>query len=145
MVHVPYKGSGAAMSDLLGGHVAVSFGGLAAAMPAAKAGKLRVLATASKTRSSALPQVPTIAESGLPGFEATFFLGLLGPLAMPRETVARLNAEMVKIVQRRDFQELLAMQGMQAMTGSPEDFAARIKSEMEKTAKVVRDSGMQLN
>jgi tripartite-type tricarboxylate transporter receptor subunit TctC len=89
--------------------------------------------------------VPTVAESGLPGFEATFFLGLLGPLGLPRDIVARLNAETLRIVQRRDFQDMLALQGMEAMSGTPEDFAARIKAETEKTAKVVRESGMRLN
>jgi tripartite-type tricarboxylate transporter receptor subunit TctC len=145
VVHIPYKGAGPAATDVMAGQVSLLFNNPLGSIPHVKSGRLRALGISGSQRIAALPEVPTIAESGLPGFEATFFLGLLGPLAMPRETVARLNAEMVKIVQRRDFQELLAMQGMQAMTGSPEDFAARIKSEMEKTAKVVRDSGMQLN
>ena len=92
-----------------------------------------------------MPDVPTIDAGGLPGFNATFFLGLLGPAGLPREIVARLNAETVKVVQRSDFQELLAVQGMEATSGTPDEFAARIKAEVEKTAKVVRDSGMTAN
>ena len=87
----------------------------------------------------------TARHSGLPGFSATFFLGLLGPPGLPREIVSRLNAETVKVVKRRDFQNLLELQGMEATSGTPEEFAVRIKSEIEKTAKVVRESGMQLN
>ena len=92
-----------------------------------------------------MPEVPTIAESGLAGFEATIFLGLLGPPGLPRDIVSRLNAEMVKIMQRRDVQDLLTQQGMAVVSGTPADLAARIKSEMEKAAKLVRESGMRLN
>ena len=114
-------------------------------MPHIKAGRLRALAVSGPRRIAAMPELPTIAESGLPGFDATFFLGLLGPLGLPRDIVTRLNAETVKIVQRREVQDMLTLQGMEAISSMPEAFAARIKSEMEKTAKVVRESGMRLN
>jgi tripartite-type tricarboxylate transporter receptor subunit TctC len=129
----------------MAGQVSLLFNNPLGSIPHVKSGRLHALGISGPQRIAALPEVPTIAESGLPGFEATFFLGLLGPLALPRDIVTRLNSETVKIVQRREFQELLALQGMDAKSSTPEDFAARIKSEMEKTAKVVRESGMQLN
>ena len=145
VVHIPYKGAGPAATEVMAGQVSLLFNNPLGSMSHVRSGRLRALAISGPRRIAALPEVPTIAESGLPGFDATFFLGLLGPLALPRDIVTRLNSEMVKIVQRREFQELLALQGMEAMSGTPEDFAARIKSEMEKTAKVVRESGMRLN
>jgi tripartite-type tricarboxylate transporter receptor subunit TctC len=145
VVHIPYKGAGPAATDVMAGQVSLLFSNPLGTMPQVKAGRLRALAVSSTRRIAAMPEVPTVAESGLPGFDATFFLGLLGPLGLPRDIVARLNAETVKIVQRRDVQDMLTLQGMEAMSGTPEDFAARIKSETEKTAKVVRESGMRLN
>jgi tripartite-type tricarboxylate transporter receptor subunit TctC len=143
MVHVPYKGSGAAMSDLLGGHVAVSFGGLAAAMPAAKAGKLRVLATASKTRSSALPQVPTIAESGLPGFDVPSWFGVLAPAGTPRDIVDRLHTEVSRILKAPDVKERLAADGAEVSALPPDEFAAYIKSEIAKWGAVIRQGNIR--
>jgi tripartite-type tricarboxylate transporter receptor subunit TctC len=145
VVHIPYKGAGPAATEVMAGQVSLLFNNPLGSMPHVKAGRLRALAISGARRIVAMPDVPTIAESGLPGFEATFFLGLLGPLGLPREIVTRLNAETVKIVQRREVQDALALQGMEAVSGTPEDFAARIKSEMNKTAKVVRESGMRLN
>jgi tripartite-type tricarboxylate transporter receptor subunit TctC len=145
VVHIPYKGAGPAATEVMAGQVSLLFNNPLGSMPHVKAGRLRALAISGARRITAMPDVPTIAESGLPGFEATFFLGLLGPLGLPREIVTRLNAETVKIVQRREVQDALALQGMEAVSGTPEDFAARIKSEMNKTAKVVRESGMRLN
>jgi tripartite-type tricarboxylate transporter receptor subunit TctC len=145
VVHIPYKGAGPAATDVMAGQVSLLFNNPLGSIPHVKSGRLRALGSSGARRITAMPDVPTIAESGLPGFNATFFLGLLGPLALPRDIVARLYTEMVKIVQRREFQELLTLQGMDAMSGTPEDFAVRVKSEMEKTAKVVRESGMRLN
>ena len=144
-VHIPYKGAGPAATEVMAGQVSLLFNNPLGSMPHVKAGRLRAIAISGPRRIKAMPEVPTIAESGLPGFDATFFLGLLGPLALPRDIVTRLNAETVKIVQRREVQEALTLQGMEALSGTPEDFAARIKIEMEKTAKVVRESGMRLN
>jgi tripartite-type tricarboxylate transporter receptor subunit TctC len=145
VVHIPYKGAGPAATELMAGQVSLLFSNPLGSMPHVKSGRLRALAISSSRRIASMPEVPTVAESGLPGFDATFFLGLLGPLGLPRDIVTRLNAETVRIVQRRDVQDMLTLQGMEAMSGTPEDFAARIKSETEKTAKVVRESGMQLN
>ena len=145
VVHIPYKGAGPAATEVMAGQVSLLFNNPLGSMPHVKAGRLRALGISGSRRIAAMPEAPTIAESGLPGFDATFFLGLLGPLALPRDIVTRLNAETVKIVRRREVQDMLTLQGMEAMSGTPEDFAARIKSEMEKTAKVVRESGMRLN
>ncbi|MDB5812527.1 MAG: hypothetical protein JWN94_4649 [Betaproteobacteria bacterium] len=145
IVHIPYKGAGPAATDVMAGQVSALFGNPLGAMPHVKSGRLRALGISSLKRVSSIPEVPTIDESGLPGFSATFFLGLLGPPGMPREIVNRLNAETMKVVQRRDFQDLLVLQGMEATSGSPEEFAARIRIEVEKTAKVVQESGMKLN
>ena len=145
VVHIPYKGAGPAATETIAGQVSLLFSNPLGTMPHVKAGRLRALAVSGPRRIAAMPEVPTVAESGLPGFDSTFFLGLLGPLGLPRDIVTRLNVETVRIVQRRDVQDMLALQGMEAMSGTPEEFAARIKSETEKTAKVVRESGMQLN
>lgn len=145
IVHIPYKGAGPAATETMAGQVSLLFSNPLGTMPHVKAGRLRALAVSGPRRLAAMPDVPTVAESGLPGFESTFFLGLLGPLNLPRDIVTRLNAETVKIVQRREVQDMLALQGMEAMGGTPEAFAARIKSETDKTAKVVRESGMRLN
>ena len=145
VVHIPYKGAGPAATDVMAGQVSLLFNNPLGSIPHVKSGRLRALGSSGARRITAMPDVPTIAESGLPGFEATFFLGLLGPPALSRDIVARLNTETVKIVQRREFQELLTLQGMEAMSGTSEDFTARIRSEIDKTVKVVRDSGMKLN
>ena len=145
VVHIPYKGAGPAATDVMAGQVSLLFNNPLGSIPHVKSGRLRALGSSGARRITAMPDVPTIAESGLPGFEATFFLGLLGPPALSRDIVARLNTETVKIVQRREFQELLTLQGMEAMSGTPEDFTARIRSEIDKTVKVVRESGMKLN
>ena len=145
VVHIPYKGAGPAATDVMAGQASLLFNNPLGSIPHVRSGRLRALGGSGARRIAAMPEVPTIAESGLPGFEATFFLGLLGPPGLPRDIVARLNGETVKIVQRREFQEMLALQGMEAMSGTPEDFAARIKSEIDKTVKVVRESGMKLN
>ena len=145
VVHIPYKGAGPAATEVMAGQVSLLFSNPLGSMPHVKAGRLRALAISSARRIAAMPEVPSVAESGLPGFDATFLLGLLGPLGLPRDIVTRLNAETIKIVQRRDVQDMLTLQGMEAMSGTPEDFAARIKSDTEKTVKVVRESGMRLN
>jgi tripartite-type tricarboxylate transporter receptor subunit TctC len=143
MVHVPYKGSGAALTDLLGGHVAVSFGGLAAVMPSWKGGKLRVLAIANKSRSAAVPQVPTIAESGLTGFDVPSWFGVLAPAGTPREIIDRLYGEINRILRAPEVKERLAADGAEVAATSPDEFAAYIKSEIEKWGKVIRHGNIR--
>jgi tripartite-type tricarboxylate transporter receptor subunit TctC len=145
MVHVPYKGAGPALTELMAGQVSMLFSNPLGSAGYVKAGRLRPLAVSGPRRIAALPGVPTVAESGLPGFNSTSFLGLMGPAAMPREIVMRLNSEANRAVQRRDFQEWLASQGMEAIGGTPEDFAARIRKDIGVMAKVIRDAGIRLN
>jgi tripartite-type tricarboxylate transporter receptor subunit TctC len=145
MVHIPYKGAGPALSDTMAGQVSVLFNNPLGSAALVKAGRLRPLAVSGPRRVAALPDVPTVAESGLPGFSATFFLGLMGPAGLPRDIVMRLNTETTRALQRQDVQEWLAAQGMDPLGGTPEDFAARIKTDIEALAKVIRDAGVRLN
>jgi len=140
LVHVPYKGSGAAMADLLGGHVAISFGGLAAAMPHVKSHRLRVLAVTGKARSPAMPQVPTVAESALPGFDVSSWFGLLAPAGTPRDVVGRLHGEIVKVLKADDVRERLVADGAEVVANSPDEFAAYIKSELTKWGGVIKSA-----
>ena len=145
MVHVPYKGAGPALTEVMAGQVSVLFSNPLGSFALVKAGRLRPLAVSGSRRIAALPDVPTVAESGLPGFNSTFFLGLMGPAGLPREIVSRLNGEVLKALQKREVLDWLAAQGMDPLGGSPEDFAARIRTEIDALTKVIRDSGMRLN
>jgi tripartite-type tricarboxylate transporter receptor subunit TctC len=145
MVHVPYKGAGPALTEVMAGQVSVLFSNPLGSSGFVKAGRLRPLAVSGSRRIAALPEVPTVGESGLPGFSSTFFLGLMGPAGLPRDIVSRLNAEVLKALQRREVQEWLGAQGMDALGGSPEDFAARIRTDIEEMAKVIRDARVRLN
>jgi tripartite-type tricarboxylate transporter receptor subunit TctC len=143
LVHVGYKGEAPALTDLIGGHLSMMFSNVSAAMPHVKAGKLRGLAVTSPERQAAAPGVPTVAESGLPGYEVQTWLGLVAPAGTPREILARLNAEVAKAVARPDVKQRFADQGMTAAGGTPEQFADYIKSENVKWAKVIKDAGVQ--
>jgi len=145
MAHVPYKGSAPALADLMGGQVQLMFDNLPSSLALIKAGKLKPLAVTSLTRSSALPDVPTIAESGLPGFEASSWFGLLAPAGTPKEVVAKINGEVAKWLATPDAKEKLAAQGAIASAAlTPEDFARHITAETAKWAKVVKDSGAKV-
>ncbi len=141
MTHVPYKGGGQAIIDLVGGHVQVMFSGFSAAMPHIKSGKARALAVTGARRSPALPDVPTIAEQGFPGVEATAWYGMLAPAGTPRPVVARLHGELVKVLKQPDVVQKLDALGFEIVAGTPDAFAAYIKSEIKKWEKVVKASG----
>ena len=145
MTHVPYKGSAPALTDLIGGQVQVMFDNLPSALPQIKGGKLRAIAVTSLKRAPVLPDVPTIAESGLPGFEASSWFGVLAPAGTPAPVVARLNAEVNKWLQSPEAREQLLAQGAVAAGGTPEQFAAHIRAETEKWAKVVKASGAKVD
>ena len=145
MTHVPYKGSAPAVADLISGQVQLMFDNLPPSLPQIKAGKLRALAVTSATRAPALPDVPTIAEAGLPGFEASSWFGVLAPAGTPPAIVARLNAEIAKWLASPEAREKLSKQGANAAGGSPEDFAKHIAAETTKWAKVVKDSGAKVD
>ena len=141
MQHVPYKGGGPMMNDLMGGQIDVAFETAASATPAIKAGKIRPLAITTAKRSPVLPDLPTVAESGLPGYEVLTWYGLLAPAGTPKEIVARLNAEVSKILQMPDIKQRIADISSETGGISSEQFADLIKKETVKWAKVVKDSG----
>ncbi len=143
LVHVPYKGVNLAMNDVLSGEVHLVVIGIPAAAPHIKAGKLRALALIAPQRSPALPDVPTIAEAGLPNFEVTTWYGVLAPAGTPRPVVTRLNAELVKIMHAPELKERLAAMATEPRTSTPEEFAAYLKQEIAKWAEVVRKAGLK--
>ena len=144
MVHVPYKGSSPAVTDLIGGQVSVMFDNLPSSMPHIKTGKLRALGVTSAKRYPALPDVPTIAEAGVPGYEANAWFGMLAPKGTPKAIVNRLNAEILKILQLPDVKEKLDQQGAIYTPFTPEQFHAFIKADVQKWAKVVQASGAKV-
>lgn len=144
MVHIPYKGGGPAMVDLLAGQVSVYFNAILQALPYAKGGKLRSLAVTSPKRFPAIPQTPTVAEGGLPGYEMTNWYGLLAPAATPKEIVTRINTEVAKILNHPDVKERLAADGAIVVASTPDEFAAFLQQEMAKFAKIVKASGMKI-
>jgi tripartite-type tricarboxylate transporter receptor subunit TctC len=145
MVHVPYKGGAPAMIDLIAGQIQLIFSSPPTAVPQVKAGKIRALAVTTAKRSAILPELPTIAESGLPGFEADNWYGIVAAARTPRAIVGRLNAEFVRILSMPEVREVLLRQGLEVAPGTPEAFGAYMKSEYVKWAKVIADAGLTAN
>ena len=141
IVHVPYKGRAMAIPDLLGGHITMMFDNLPSALPVVKDGKLRALGVTSAHRSASAPDIPTIAEQGLPGYEATSWFAVFVPAHTPKEIVVKLNAEMNRIFTQPDVQAKLKTLGLDPVLGTPEKLAEYQRSEIAKWAKVVKDSG----
>jgi len=129
------------MIDLLAGQVPVMFAGATSALPHIKSGKIKGIAVTTAKRSALMPAIPTIAESGLAGFDANNWYGVMAPRRTPRPIVMKLNAEITKVLAMPDVKVFLATQGLEPAAGSPEQFGAYIKSETEKWGKVVKDSG----
>jgi tripartite-type tricarboxylate transporter receptor subunit TctC len=140
LLHIPYKGSGPLTTDLLGGQVTMSFDTVTPVLQHIKAGKLRALAVTTAKRSSALPDVPTLAEAGLKGFDIGTWFGVLAPAATPKDVVARLSAEMVKIIQSPEFRKRMDEIGAEPIGNTPDQMARQIKDETEKFAVLVRDA-----
>ncbi|HEX9193308.1 MAG TPA: tripartite tricarboxylate transporter substrate binding protein [Burkholderiales bacterium] len=143
MVHIPYKGTSPGVVDLLAGQVTVMTPNVLTALPHIKAGKLRALAVTSAKRSEALPDTPTIAEAGLPGYDSTQWYGVLAPAGTPHEIVTRLHAEIVRALRLPDLRERLAADGAEAVGSTPEEFAAFIQSEIEKWTAVAKSAGIR--
>ncbi|MBC5785232.1 tripartite tricarboxylate transporter substrate binding protein [Ramlibacter sp. USB13] len=141
MIHVPYKGSAPAVTDLLGGQIDIMFDNMPSAIQHVRSGKLRPLAVTTAKRSPELPDVPTIAEAGVPGYEATSWFGMFAPANTPAPVVAKLNAALVKVLSQPDVKKKLAEQGAEPYSEKPEQFAAFIRSETDKWSKVVKESG----
>jgi tripartite-type tricarboxylate transporter receptor subunit TctC len=145
MNHVPYKGSTPALTDLIGGQVQVMIGNLPPMLPHVKAGKLRALAVTTAKRYPGLPDVPTVAESGLAGYETVAWFGLFAPAGTPRDIVVRLNKEVNAIIAQPEIRERLLAIGMEPMPGTPEDFAARQAGDIAKWKRVVAESGAKVD
>lgn len=141
ITHIPYRGGAPAMLDLMSGQVPMMFINFDSAVPHVKAGKMRALAVTSLTRRAALPDVPTVAESGFPGFEAESWTGISGPPGMPADVTEKINAAMLKVVQLPDVKERFAGLGLDAAPGTPAQMKAFVKNEVEKWGKAVRASG----
>jgi len=145
MTHVPYKGAAPATVELVGGHVPIMFNNMLSAVPHIKAGRLRALAVTTGKRSSALPDIPTIAESGVEGYDVSGWYGVLGPAGLPTGVLGRLNGAINRAVQQPDVVKQLAAEGIDAVSSSPDEFAARIRKEITKWAAVVKTSGATAN
>ena len=142
-VHIPYKGTGPALNDLLGGQIDMMFASPVPTIPHVKAGRLRAIAMASTQRSPAMPDLPTVAEAGFPGFEAATYFIVLGPANLPPAVVNRLNTEMVKAAQLADVKERLSSQGASVVGGTPQQAMAHIESEIARWSKVVKAAGIK--
>jgi tripartite-type tricarboxylate transporter receptor subunit TctC len=145
LVHIPYKGSAPAMNDLLGNQVDIMFDNLPSAISHVRAGKLRAIAVTTAKRSEQLPQVPTIAESGVPGYEATSWFGLFAPAATPAPVVSKLNTAIIKVLGQAEVKKKIIEQGGDPHPEKPEQFASFIQAESIKWGKVVRESGASLD
>ena len=145
MVHVPYKGAQPALTDVIAGQVQVMFATSASVLPYVKAGRLRALAVTTAQRSASVPELPTVAEAGVPGFESITWHGVVVPAATPAPIVQRLNREINEVLKQKDLRERLAALGAEIAPGSPQDFADYIAREIPKWAKVVRDSGAKVD
>lgn len=145
MVHVPYKGGAPAMIDLIAGQVQLVFSSAPTAVPQVKASKIRGLAVTTLSRSTVLPDLPTIAESGLPGYEADNWYGIVTTTGTPRAIVEYLNAEINRALNSADVKQVLFNQGLEVRTSTPAEFGAYIKSEFEKWAKVIKAAGISAN
>ncbi len=143
--HIPYKGSDRATQDIIGGQVKVGFVGTPIALPHVKSGRLRALAVSTARRSAEMPGVPTLAEAGVPGYEATIWMGLFAPAGLPREIVARLHGEIGRVLAAPEARAAIAATGLEVSLSTPEEFAAFVRAEHAKWGKVVRDTGATVN
>jgi tripartite-type tricarboxylate transporter receptor subunit TctC len=141
MQHIPYKGRAQAIPDLLGGRIQMIFDNMPSALPLVKSGELRAIGVTSTTRSSAAPNIPTIAEQGLAGFDSTSWFALLAPAGLPKDTQMRINAETARVLALPDVKEKLATLGLDAAPGTPDALANLMQAELVKWAKVVKESG----
>jgi tripartite-type tricarboxylate transporter receptor subunit TctC len=143
IVHVPYKGSAPAVTDLLGGQINIMFDNTPNVLPHIRAGKMRALGVTTLNRSSFTPELPTVAESGVPGYEVTAWFGMVAPAGTPKDVVAKLNAEVNRVLALPETKERFLKAGVEPTGGSPEEFARHIRTEVTKWAKVVKDADIK--
>jgi tripartite-type tricarboxylate transporter receptor subunit TctC len=145
LVHVPYKGAGQSIPDVLGGQVPLGIYGLLTIFQHAKAGKIKILAVTTPKRSPVAPDYPTLAESGFPGFDTSLWNGLLVPAATPKEIIAKIHAEVARILKLPEVVERIASQGADPVGNSPTEFAAFIAAESAKYARIIKQAGVKLD
>ncbi len=145
MQHIPYKGRAQAVPDLLGGRISMIFDNMPSALPLVKSGDVRAIAVTSAVRSPAAPQIPTMAEAGLPGYEASSWFALMAPAGVPKDVQARINAETIRVMNLPDVREKLSALGLDVAPGSPEALQTLVQTETTKWAKVVKESGAKLD
>jgi tripartite-type tricarboxylate transporter receptor subunit TctC len=143
LVHVPYKGNAPAVADLLGGQTQLTFATLPTIIPHVRAGKLRGVAVIGSSRSAAAPNLPTVAESGVPGFSVNNWIGLFAPAGTSPDVVRRLNAEVQRIMRLPEITRRMDVEGERAMPGTPEDFGAFVRAEADKWGKLIRAAGLK--
>lgn len=143
LLHVPYKGGGIAVSEVVGGQVHLLFGSVSTSLPMIRSGKLRALVVTSTKRVSTVPEVPTIAESGFPGYEVVQWFGIAAPADVPRAIVTRVNNELVRLLALSEVRDALTKQGLEPVGSTPEEFAAYIKAELARWSKVFKDMGLR--
>jgi tripartite-type tricarboxylate transporter receptor subunit TctC len=144
MVHIPYKGSAGVLADLIGGQIVATMDNMPPYLPQVKAGKIRALAVSPAKRSAAAPDIPTVAESGVPGYDSGAWFGLVAPVHTPKDVVNKLSRETARILQLGDVRARLTDLGAEPVGGTPEQFAAHIKSEIAKWAKVIKEANVEL-
>jgi len=143
IAHIPYKGSGTMLNDLLGGQIQLTFGASVATLPQVKAGKLRALAIGDAKRSALMPELPTVAEAGVPGYQSVIWSGVLAPARTPRSVIDRLNGALVRILQQPELRERLVQLGSDPVGSTPEQFGAFIRTEIDKWGKIARIAGVR--
>src|SRR6185436_11626950 len=143
LTHIAYKGGGPAIADLLGANVSMSFASMTSSLPFIKAGRLRPLAVSSRERSAQLPEVPTMAEAGVPNVVVRDWQGILGPRGMPKPVLDKLHAELVRILRQAENQERFTAMGLEVIASMPGEFREAIASEVKRWAKVVKDAGIK--
>jgi tripartite-type tricarboxylate transporter receptor subunit TctC len=143
MLHIPYKGSAPVVTDLIAGQVDVMFDNMPNVIGHVRAGKLKALAVTTAQRSSLAPEIPTLAEAGVPGYEQTAWFGVLAPAGTPHDIISRYNAEIVRLLNSADIKERFAKQGVEVKTSTPEQFSAFLNSEVARWGKVIRDAGIK--
>jgi tripartite-type tricarboxylate transporter receptor subunit TctC len=143
LVHVPYKGSAPALADLIGGQINMYFSNILSAVPYVKAGRLRGLGVTSQKRSVVAPEIPTVAESGLPGYEDYNWYGILAPKGTPKAVVTKLHADIVQVVKGQDMEERLTKDGAEVIASTPDEFARFIRTEIDRYARIVKASGLR--
>jgi tripartite-type tricarboxylate transporter receptor subunit TctC len=145
MIQVPYKGAAPAMTDLIGGRVDAYFLGIPAVMPHVKGGNVRMIAVSSAKRAGTAPDVPTVAEQGMPGFDFSLWGGILAPAATPREILVRLNAEIIAVLTQAEMRERMAREGSDVIETTPETFGAFVREESRKYGELLRQIGIKPN